>query len=111
MLSEKLTRRQLLFALPTIPMAMLGKVNQSQSIKVNKPKFSIGDRVEAQGCSERGDAFWERGIIKGIIGPDWDLNSTEDGWLYYYVIEETSYSLDFTGFRGEAFEDELRLIG
>ena len=76
----------------------------------SKPKFQIGDYVELQGEDENGIKFWERGIIKGVIGPGWHWNATKDEWLYYYEIAETSYSFDFKGAPGEGFESELRLI-
>lgn len=76
----------------------------------SKPKFQIGDYVELQGEDENGIKFWERGIIKGIVGSDFHWNTTKDEWLYYYVIQATSYSFDFKGAIGEGFEDELTLV-
>lgn len=83
----------------------LKKRNQIKTLK-----FWIGDYVEIQGEDENGIKFWERGTIKGIIAPGWHWNETKDEWLYYYEIEETSYSFDFKGAHGEGFEDELTLI-
>lgn len=73
------------------------------------PKFWIGDYIEVQGEDCDGSKSWERGIVKGIIAPGWHWNETKDEWLYCYEIEETSYSFDFKGATGEAFEDELIL--
>ena len=63
-------------------------------------KFCFGDYVEIQGETDDGFKFWERGIIKGIIAPGCHWDSTNDEWLYYYEIEETSYSGDFKGGKG-----------
>lgn len=107
MIAEKrlLNRRQFLAILPKLPMAILGKATHSPS----KPKFSLGDYVEMRADCE-GVPFWERGIIKGIISPDWYRNTTKNQWLYYYEIENTSYGSDFNGQTGESFEDELTLV-
>jgi len=78
--------------------------------QIKTPKFWIGDYVEFQSEDEEGSKFWERGIVKGIISPEWHLNATKDQWFYYYEIEETSYSPDYRGEQGVGFEDELTLI-
>lgn len=78
--------------------------------QIRKPKFWIGDRVLFQTEDDDKSSFWESGVVKGIIAPSWHWNSTNDEWLYYYEIEETSYSDDFKGAKGEGFEDQLTLV-
>lgn len=68
------------------------------------------DCVEFRSETEEGDEFWERGIIKGIIGANWHWNTTKDEWLYYYEITEASYGIDYQGKTGTGLEDELTLI-
>ncbi|MFM6423819.1 hypothetical protein [Planktothrix sp.] len=90
--------------------SVLKPLNSCQNNQVRKTKFWIGDYVEAQMIDGDGFSFWERGIIRGILGYGWHWNTTKDEWLYYYEITETSYALDCKGKTGKAFEDELRLI-
>lgn len=104
MLPEKLTRRQLLFGLSTLPMSMVSKINQ---VKVREtvcnPKFNIGDYVECHFDRLEDPTYYQRGEVTGIT-------LQQDGtWDYTLLIRECTDSC-FVGASDIAYETELVLL-
>ncbi|MFM6204743.1 MAG: hypothetical protein ACKPEN_23850 [Planktothrix sp.] len=104
MLPEKLTRRQLLFGLSTVPMAMANKINRIQPREtVCNPKFNIGDYVECKFEEPNSSAYYERGEIISIV-------LQQNGkWDYTFVIRECPESF-LIGAHGIGYENELTLL-
>ncbi len=103
MLSDKLTRRQLLSILPIVPMAVL----RTNSAKVRKTAFSsrfnIGDYVEFRSQDIEDPTYYERGEIAGIT-----LHQTGI-WDYTFMICECPEN-DYVGQFSQAYENELTLL-